>query len=266
MLFPGGSLKGFVIELENFSMTFYNPTSPSKVVMSIPHDGLETNDLAGLFRARSRGWKGRDKHSWPVAKDILCRAAEQKMLISAIRFLMPRAFVDANREEPTAENIDPDTLGQTAFDDSRLAGVYRRYHGEIERLVQTAIHTHGKDKILLLDMHGFGKQPTFAPPQGYDLILGTANRTTIHHGEVDRRFASCMEERGYRVFLPGEMPVTPNGDPYSAGHTTRLYARTFGINAMQIEISPAFRSRDSQEKGEKLAQDIADFLAVHYHA
>jgi len=264
MLMLEGDRHGLVLEWKDTSIIIHDPSRPARIVMSIPHDGLITNDLEGFCKSRSSGFRGRDKHVWPVAKDVLCGAYDCGLRMSAVRFLIPRAFVDANREEPSAVNIDPDTRGQTAFDDLRLTGVYRHYHGEIERLVKAAVQMHGKDKVLLLDMHGFRKQPTFAPPQGYDLILGTANRATIHYGEVDREFASFMEERKYRVFLPSDKPITLQGDPYSAGHITRLYARTFRINAMQIEISPTFRSKDAQEKGEKLAKDIADFLAVHY--
>jgi hypothetical protein len=122
----------------------------------------------------------------------------------------------------------------------------------------------GADRILFIDLHGFGKQPAFAPHEGYDLILGTANRTTINHGEIDRLFAAFMRDKNYIVFLPTEKPIVSSGDPYSAGHITRLYAKRYGINTMQIEISPTFRNREAKELGEKLAADIAGFLCANY--
>jgi hypothetical protein len=64
--------------------------------------------------------------------------------------------------------------------------------------------------------------------------------------------------------LPREKPIFPNGDPYSAGHITRLYAKKHNINAMQIEIFSAFRQREGKRKGEKLAADIAEFLCASY--
>ena len=155
----------------------------------------------------------------------------------------------------------PFERSQTAFDDPRLARVYGIYHEQILYLLRRSISAHGEKAVVLIDMHGFGKQPAFAPQGGYDLILGTANRSTIHHGDLDKEFARFMENRGYSVFLPSEQSVTANGDPYSAGHITRLYAAMFGINAIQIEIAAAFRERNMQDKGIRLSSDMAEFLA-----
>jgi hypothetical protein len=73
-----------------------------------------------------------------------------------------------------------------------------------------------------------------------------------------------LRGRGYVVFLPDVQPATPQGDPYSAGHTTRWFARHYGINALQIEMFSSFRTRESGERGRKLAQDIAGFLTEQY--
>jgi N-formylglutamate amidohydrolase len=197
------------------------------------------------------------------------------MKIDVTRFLLSRAYVDVNREAEGELNLCPDTLGQTAFNDPNLVIVYKQYHRELERLIRRSVHEHGAENILLLDMHGFSKQPPFVCDLGgtdryssFDLIFGTASRGTINHGEADRRFAYFMARKEYAVFLPEEKPIFLGGDPYSAGHITRLYAKKYGINAIQIEISSTFRrvdmSRDAKERGQKLAQDIAEFLAVHY--
>ena len=260
MFFYGNNL---IIDNDNFTVTLENNT-PSNVVISVPHDGLPKEDFSGLFTPRKRGWKGRDKYVWPIVNDIFTQTLSVGAPIDAVRFLMSRAFIDANREVRGEENMDPDLLGQTAFDDPGLARVYWYYHEQIDYLLSRSVCAHGKEKILFIDMHGFGKQPVFAPEGGYDLILGTANRTTIAHREVDREFAQFMIVRGYRVFLPTETPVSATGDPYSAGHITRLYGKKHAVNAMQIEISSDFRQREATSRGKKLSADMADFLTQHF--
>ncbi len=254
---------GLTVTNTNFSLVL-SPQQASRVIIAVPHDGLIRNDFNGIFQERKNGVRGRDAHVWPIANDIVQQAFRFGVAISAVRFLMPRAYVDANREMPQDINLDDDTLGQTAFDDQRLAGVYRHYHGALCHLVERAIQMHGPGNILFLDLHGFARQPKIAPAQGYDLILGTTHRTTIHYGAIDRRFALFMRERSYTVFLPEEKPSTPTGDPFSAGHTTRWYAKQYGINAMQIETFSNFRKKDDGTRGKKLATDIAEFFAVHY--
>lgn len=254
---------GLTVATSNFCLTITHK-NPPRVIIAIPHDGLITNDFGGMFQVRKNGIKGRDAHVWPIANDIVQNSLELGVSISAVRFLMPRAYIDANRELPHDTNLDPDTQGQTALDDPQLTDVYNHYHGELCNLVEQAIKMHGAEKILFLDLHGFARQPKLAPPEGYDLILGTANRTTIHHGEVDRQFALFMEERAYNVFLPKEKPSFPTGDPYNAGHTTRWYAKHYKINAIQIETFSHFRQRNDGERGKKLATNIAQFFALHY--
>jgi hypothetical protein len=120
-------------------------------------------------------------------------------------------------------------------------------------------------------MHGFSKQPEFVYNSGggeyrpFDIILGTANRTTINHGDIDRQLFRFMEMKSYTVFLPTEKPIFPDGDPYSAGHFTRLYAKRYGINTIQVEIAACFRmGENSKDAGEKLAADISEFLSQYY--
>lgn len=217
-----------------------------------------------MFQTRASGVKGRDTHVWPVAKDIVQRSQELGVTVDAVRLLMARAYVDANREMDSEPNLTPDTIGQTALEDPLLISVYQTYHSELRRLVERSIQSFGDERILFIDLHGFGRQPKIAPPRGYDLILGTANRKTIRHGEVDRAFAKFMEELDYCVFLPGEHPVSQHGDPYSAGYTTCWYAEHYGINVIQLEVSSSFRKKENQSQGEKLTVDIAEFLSRFY--
>lgn len=254
---------GLTVRNQDFSLVLSHQ-EPARVIVAVPHDGLIKNDLAGLFKIRENGWRGRDAYAWPIANDVVQKSLALGVRVDAVRLLMPRAYVDGNREMPTESNLDPDTRGQTALDDPLLASVYRTYHGEISRLIERSIAAYGVENLLFIDLHGFGLQPKIAPARGYDLILGTANRATIHHGEADRELARFMEGRGYSVFLPAEQPVTPRGDPFSAGHTTRWYAKRYGVNAIQIETFSIFRRRESQSRGEKLASDLSEFFSQRY--
>lgn len=254
---------GLTVSNENFCVTLEH-SEPSRVIISVPHDGLISNDLTGLFDSRVKGIKGRDKHVWPIVQDIVLNAHACSVRIDAVRLLMPRAYVDGNREMSRMDNVDSETLGQTALDDFRLTSVYDHYHGEIARLIRRSIDAFGVDEVLLIDMHGFGKQPDIAPEGGFDLILGTANRATVPHGDIDKQLAYHLHGKGHETFLPDLEPVRSQGDPYSAGHTTRYYAREYGINAIQIETCLKFRSRDGEEHGKRLAQDLAEFFVFQY--
>lgn len=253
---------GLSIVNKNFSLVLSHRV-PARVIISVPHDGFIRNDFSLMCAVRSRGVLGRDAHVWPIVNDMVHRGLTQSLRIDAVRFLLPRAYVDANREHPKSENLDPDTQGQTAFDDVLLSPVYAHYHRLIARLIERSINAYGAECVLFIDMHGFGKQPRIAPPNGFDLILGTANRATIQRGgNIDQFFAEFLSARGYCVYLPSEIP-REGGDPYNAGHTTRFYAHRYGIDAFQIEIAKKFRERDSQAIGEALAFDIVSALA-HY--
>ncbi|MDR3450818.1 MAG: N-formylglutamate amidohydrolase [Alphaproteobacteria bacterium] len=246
-------------------------TVPARVVISVPHDGMIPADF-GHFHPRDKGpdgkraVHGRDKHVWPIVNDILQIAEAANGAVDAVRFLVPRLYIDGNRAAQGSENPDPDTSHQTAFDDDRLLGLYFNYFEVIDHLIARAVKHHGLKNVLFIDCHGFGKQPDIAPPEGFDLILGTDNRKTIRYDEPDRLFAGEMTDLGYQVFLPQEQPTRPQGDPYSAGYTTINTASVIGGNAMQIEIASRFRAaKEDTVRGKKLATDIAGYRqALHF--
>ncbi|MBP5993693.1 MAG: N-formylglutamate amidohydrolase [Candidatus Moranbacteria bacterium] len=270
------SESGIKISNRDFSMVLSHQY-PAKVIISVPHDGSIRDDFSGIFR-RSSGVTVRDMHVWLIVNDIIQRCLRFGTRVDATRFLMARTYVDVNRERLGEPNLCPDTLGQAAFDDPDLETVYGHYHSELVRLLDASVREYGAENVLFLDMHGFSKQPLSVHGQvaqnridenpiyaSYDLILGTANRTTINHGEIDRQFEDFMTRKSYAVFLPKEKPISPEGDPYSAGHITRLYAKKYRINAIQVEIDARFRrSEQAREAGEKLAWDMAEFLSEHY--
>jgi hypothetical protein len=255
----------------NFTLLLQHKVPP-RCIVAVAHDGVNKSSLSGLFRERAKGENGkraihgRDQYVWPIAKDIVISGYENGFAIDAVHFQMPRAFIDTNRPLSLAENLDLKTP-QTALDDHALIPVYRHYLRTIEELVKRSIKTHGVSNVLFVDLHGFTTQPYYAPSEGFDLILGTANRVTIPHGNIDRAFSNDMSEKGYRVFLPQKTRQNlKNEDAYDAGQMTRYVANAFNVNAIQIETARRFRQRDSKVIGEKLACDIAHTVALRLGA
>lgn len=231
------------------------PERPARVVLSVPHDGLRASDVESLFVRRADGVTKRDLHVWPLVKDIFLTAPA-----AAVRGLMPRDVIDYNRAWPEPVAYYRGAEPQIAFDDPGVAGSYEAYHAHIARLLAAGAEAHGRSGVLLLDMHGFSRQPPYAPAEGFDVILGTGNRRTMRCGEPDRRLARHLETRGYRVFLPGAEGVSAQEDLYAAEHTTRHHAATLGVNAIQVEIHHRYRCREGGERGQRLARDIAEFV------
>ncbi len=244
------------ILMENGLMIF-ETMEVSPVLISVPHDGLPFQALSGFFEERKIGYRGRDLHVWPVVKDIIVSVS-----VNAIRGLMPRTLVDYNRAWPKGVNYYPLTQKEvhTALDDVRLVQVYKSYHASIDRILERSIRRFGKENTLLIDLHGFSKQPPYAPEGGYDLILGTGNRICVPHGNIDEILAEHMVSRGYKVFLPKDISLETEEDYYSADFTTRHHSEKHIINAIQIEVASRFRKQGALELGQKLSRDFAEFI------
>jgi N-formylglutamate amidohydrolase len=231
--------------------------------MTVPHDGLIGNDFSGVFKERTKGWKGRDLHVWPIVNDILVQTGRDGFSLAAVRLLMARAYVDGNRRMSGGKDEPRTAVEDVAFEDPRLRSIYEKYHRLIATYLERSIALHGEYRTLLLDFHGFGRQPCFAPTPGFDVILGTANRTTVPYREVDRELAWHLERKGYSVFLPEEKSTVPGGNPYSAGYTTRYYSARYKVNAVQIEMAPWFRTQEDTVRRKELAKDMSEFLVTY---
>ena len=231
----------------------FEPIKTSPIIISIPHDRCFCSyDFFGFFESRKMGVIGRDKNVWPIVRDILLVVE-----VGVVRGCFPRQFVDYNR--PLIKNEDEKY--EVAIADKSLQYVYDVYHDSISRLIKKAISRFGKKKCLLLDFHGFKNQPDYG---NYDIIIGTSNRLSVN-SEIDKRFHSFMYKRGYKVFLPGSMPIrSVDNDKYSGRFTVINYSKKFDIDAMQIEISRKFRTAKGKKIREKLSADVADFLKKEF--
>lgn len=214
-----------------------------RVIVTVPHDGLMEKDFAGLFEKRRRGISVRDINVWPIVRDVL-------MIVSAdvVRGMIPRCLLDYNRSE------------EEALEDERWLESYNAYHSAIAGLVRCMVEQHGESECLLLDFHGFTDQPNYGE---YDIILGTGNCTTVF-SEVDKQLFEFLRNRKYQVFFPKKERVGGSEDEYNGGFTIRHYAKKFGINAIQLEISKIFRTKEGEGRGKILASDLADFIRNNF--
>lgn len=240
------NFKGHAIRYSDFYLSV-EKSDPAPILITVPHDGLLKSSLLGLIPMRQNGHHLRDQNVWPLAKDILLNSPA-----SGLRGMIPRILIDYNR--PPEE----------AFEEDELELPYQKYHQKIEQLLETAINKHSRENCLLIDLHGFSLQPSYAPPEGYDLILGTNNRTTIKFGTLDQDLAQFLTALGYTVFLPGEKPLTQFADKFNGGFTNYYYSSKFEINAIQIEIARRFRVKEGAKDSNELASNLSRFFSERF--
>ncbi|MCL5091140.1 MAG: N-formylglutamate amidohydrolase, partial [Patescibacteria group bacterium] len=243
----------------------WKSTRPNRIIITVPHD-VKPN-YTWPDKPRSKGVLGGDPSVWLIAKDLIFEhEGEERVLvqdhISIVRGLAPRGVVDLNRCWPEEKSYYKNELPEPALENLRYAPIYRHFHSTVSRLIELAIEVYGREKCLLVDLHGFSKQPDYAPEGGYDLIFGTGNRQTILYKDVDRRMGEFLKECGYNVFVPEEMPERGRQeDLYAAEFITRGYSERFGVNAIQIETAHKFRDKvEGKEIGPKLSRDLVNFL------
>ncbi len=217
---------------------------PARIVCAVPHDGCSPEQFPNNYAKRTLGPTRNDEHAWTLAAFVREYAKELGSNIDLIRYLVPRAYVDANRGLTIEQNLGPRTKSQVALADSRLKDSYIEYHDIVRSHVQRSIEEYGSERVLFIDFHNFDGSTRIVPPQGYDVILGTAHRRTILHEPVDVRLALTLRRFRYRVFLP-QVEEMPGGDPFQGGHTTRLIARDLRVNCIQVEV---YRSWCTEEK------------------
>jgi N-formylglutamate amidohydrolase len=228
---------GYRVFSEN-QVLIFEPMGDANVIITISHDGLPPGDFFGFWPKRKTVEFGSDKYVWRIAKDILAEAEAY-----AIRGLFPRFLVDYNR---------PPEI------DNKLVSSHNSYHEAIFSFIRMIRESNAGP--LLLDLHGFSRQQ-FA--EEFDIILGAKNRVTVK-SDIDFRLAGFLREKGYRVFLPEEDNPDKNRSHYNGGFTVCHYSQEFGIDAIQIEIARHFRTKAGEERGKKLAHDLAEFIKNNF--
>jgi N-formylglutamate amidohydrolase len=219
------------------------------VIITVPHDPISRiSDWQGFLQTREKGViMGLEEYLWPIIRDIILQTSK----VSVVRGTLPRRLIDYNRSYHDVNG--------PALRDQQLQHFYSNYHGIIEVFIERAMKAYGSNRCLLLDMHGFKKQPF--ERINYDIILGTDHRKTIRSGmDVDKQLAFFLRRRGYSVYLPIEENVC--GEKYTGAFTVTHYAEKYMINAIQIEIAKKFRTKMGLKLGMKLSKDLADFIEL----
>jgi hypothetical protein len=183
----------------NFGITFVPSVAPPRVFITVQHDGLSRHVFESIYENRTSGTEP-DSRTLLLAMRLFRAAAPH---VGVIYSLFPRRILETN--------VPPDE----AYRDPALGPLYDSYHQEVERYLKAAVRAHGS--CTLLDLHGFSSagQPYYAPPGGYDVILGTGNRSTVPHHELvtgvlndlDYRVRDALTEAGLAVFCPEWEPL-----------------------------------------------------------
>lgn len=237
-------------------------STPAKIVLSVPHDGLWAHNFTGHFNPRDEGVGWADRHVTPIANDILIHCRAHGLTVDLVRFLMPRTYVDANRPAPGMTACD--RYAETAFVDERVRPYYERYFSELGASIQRGIHCHGAEKILVLDLHGFARNRQYNKVTDFDVILGTDHRKTIRHGEPDKLLGHHLIENEFETFVPSESETLPNGDPFPGGFICEFLSDVHKVNVIQVEMEKKFRLKDSEMEGRRLALAIGKWLVEAY--
>ncbi len=203
------------------------------VLLSVPHDGSLT--LINGVSLKKYDLGPRDYWVSEIAKDIVINS--QKLSGKS-----PTLIVQKIHRKAITEEI------QKYFEDVCIS------------LLKELVRRHIQNKILHLDLHGFINQPSFGE---FDLILGTAHRKSLKGSNIDYLFSKFMGDKGYKVYLPQEIPKS--GEKFTAEPEHTLVQKILKANipnviSMQIEIASRFRRKEGQKEGEKLSQDIANYI------
>ncbi len=183
------------------------PDRVPQVIVTVQHNGMSDSVFDGQFVKRSED----AKNDLGVISLAMCLYRKAYPHIGIVYNQVPRRFVDTNRDpEDRLEWMRP-------FADPKLAPYFFGFHGTVEKMITESAETYGK-KVCLLDLHGFAKQPLYAPKDGFHVILGTRNRRSVKTGpdghmlspdlwiDLDRRLAESLASQGLSVFCPEYEP------------------------------------------------------------
>ena len=102
----------------------------------------------------------------------------------------------------------------------RINKYYKTYHNELQKQIDNKLKTF--DKVILIDLHSFGKDINT------DIVLGDDNHNTMNENTFDI-IKSCFISSGFTV---------NENVPYKGGYITRKYGSINGkCESIQIELS-----------------------------
>jgi N-formylglutamate amidohydrolase len=227
----------------NFGIVFVpSLETPPPVLVTVQHCGLGQEIFQDLFLARKTK-SLTDLKTLPLALDLF-RAASPHVGVIYNQF--NRRYLETN--------VPPDE----AYRDQRLAAYYDSFHQKLAALISESSAVNGP--CVLLDLHGFGAQPAYSPPGGYDAILGTGNRSTVRvadktrpdeKNDLDYQLRDELEKSGLSVFCPESEPVRKTPDPFNGGYLIRKHSENAELVAAAIQIELAYGIRDRADETNK---------------
>ncbi len=229
-------------EEKNFILTIRND---SPVVITVPHDGtLPKQYLRGMFAERTQDVDrdiriGRDKHVFPIVKDISLNAR-----VNVVYAMVHRAYIDFNR---------PPEIG---VEDKNLIDVYNYYHTTVTKLVSWCKNKYGY--CLLLDLHGCANL-TKPGMENVDIILGTNNRKSVF-SNIDIKLEQWLIDHEYAVLVADDEIFQ---GIFTGRYNVIDYAERFHVDSILIEITSRYRVKGAESLGMILANDIAEFIRVY---
>ena len=235
-----------------FPLTRMATSTPSRVIVSIPHFG--TDELPGEDRV---DYTSERFATFPLgytdafAAEIYGNLHQYGADVIATPF--SRLFVDVNRRRDDYEHVENEVRSQkgvfrthSVSDERIFANVFGRsdaerwlnryydpYHQELRGLLHASIARHGS--VFLIDGH------TGSPNgmQSHEVILGTSHGRTAHP-VLMRQARSVFESAGFAVSLETK--------GYSGGHIVKRYGQlaTEAVHAIQIELNAGLFYADSR--------------------
>lgn len=150
---------------------------------------------------------------------------------------------DLHRQE-----LDVNRSREEAYADDKVAGIYSRYHNNIEEFIRTNIHS--TDYMLILDIHGQSHSHGFIE-LGYNITHNelelpdlNMNTTSSLHSINDYTLNSLVRgEASLGRYLSDDYKVTPSPKypvpplPYfNGGYTTEKYKEYKNVIVIQLEL------------------------------
>lgn len=102
----------------------------------------------------------------------------------------------------------------------RISQYYNPYHAELQKQINIKLNKF--DKVILIDLHSFGKNVNS------DIVLGNNNHETMSK-ETFNKIKNCFENSGFCI---------NENTPFRGGYITRKYGISNGkCESIQIELS-----------------------------
>lgn len=249
----------YVFKEDNFVWEL-RPKKPTRVILSVAHDGLPSTDFLGLT-SRAK-WEDshmnlenglRDTCVWAIAKKIAGQVP-----VSVVRGMLPRSEVDYNAPwSDEADKISDLELRAKLYPNAKLEKtLWTSYYYKLDSAISRSIDDFGyKDKVVLLDLHGIQQC-------GWnDIVLGTDFGQTVKFGNDKCLEGYLREEGACRVYRHDAVAAHYHiNSPYQGGNIIKQCHRNHEVDCIQVEIEAAFRNTAMVHRMNRLVDAFVWFI------